>query len=77
MNKLDLIEKVKEKLGDQDHTEAVVDIIFRSMSDALISGENIEIHGFGSFCMGQEIASDRDEPSIIFDPVSKLDDPEN
>jgi len=51
MTKSDLIERVaarKEHVSKKD-TELVVNTIFDSMTEALRSGDRIEIRGFGSF----------------------------
>lgn len=50
MNKSDLIELVAEKSKiPKKRAEAVVNLVFDSMSQALIDGDRIEIRGFGSF----------------------------
>ncbi len=50
MTKSDLIEKLAEngKLPKKQ-AEAIVDLVFDSMVDAMKRGERIEIRGFGSF----------------------------
>ncbi len=51
MTKSGLIEKVAEKTPhiSKKDTEVVVNTIFDAMTEALKSGERIEIRGFGSF----------------------------
>ncbi len=50
MNKSDLIEKVVERSNlPRKRAEAVVNLIFDSMTEALVKDERIEIRGFGSF----------------------------
>jgi integration host factor beta subunit len=51
MTKSVLIEKVSEKVEGltRNQTEIVVDTVFESIKKALISGEKIEIRGFGNF----------------------------
>jgi len=50
MLKSDLIEKVAKELNmNRDLAQLVVNTIFDTMSEALSSGEGIEIRGFGSF----------------------------
>jgi len=50
MLKSDLINVLITKRGvTQKQAEAVIEIIFESMKDALCRGENIEIRGFGAF----------------------------
>lgn len=50
MNKSELIDRISEasKLP-RKRAEAVVNLIFDSMCDALVRGDRIEIRGFGSF----------------------------
>ena len=50
MNKSDLINTIAEQAKLQHKTaEEVVNLIFDSMSQELVSGGRIEIRGFGSF----------------------------
>ncbi|MEA5112535.1 MAG: HU family DNA-binding protein [Geobacteraceae bacterium] len=50
MNKCGLIEALAEKTDlTFKRSEAVINTIFNSMSDALHKGERIELRGFGSF----------------------------
>lgn len=51
MTKSVLIEKVSEKVEGltRNQTEIVVDTVFDSIKKALMSGEKIEIRGFGNF----------------------------
>lgn len=51
MTKSVLIEKVSEKIEGltRSQTEIVVDTVFDSIKKALMSGEKIEIRGFGNF----------------------------
>jgi integration host factor beta subunit len=51
MTKSVLIEKVSEKVGSltRKQTEIVVETVFDSIKEALVSGEKIEIRGFGNF----------------------------
>lgn len=50
MNKSELIEIISEKTKTtKKRAEDVVNLIFDSMTDALVKGERIEIRGFGSF----------------------------
>lgn len=49
MNKADLVNALKGNNGfTRQQAEKVVDIFFNSMSDALASGQRVEIRGFGS-----------------------------
>jgi len=51
MTKSDLIEKISEKVQNftKRDVEIIVDKIFDSIKDGLVSGDKIEIRGFGSF----------------------------
>ena len=50
MNKSELIQKVAERVNlPRKKAEEVVDLIFNSMSTALIRGGRVEIRGLGSF----------------------------
>lgn len=50
MTKSDLINTFAEKTNTPVKvSESVINVIFDSMTDALIDGEKIEIRGFGSF----------------------------
>ena len=51
MNKSDVVEKVAKRLPHitKRDTKLIVDITFKSMANALIKGEKIEIRGFGTF----------------------------
>ncbi|MDA8241132.1 MAG: integration host factor subunit beta [Nitrospiraceae bacterium] len=51
MTKSVLIEKVAEKIEGltRNQTEIVVDTVFDSIKKALMSGDKIEIRGFGNF----------------------------
>lgn len=50
MNKCGLIDALAERMGlPLKRSEAVINAIFNSISDALHDGERIELRGFGSF----------------------------
>lgn len=50
MNKSQLIEQISEKANiTKKKAETVVNIVFDSMVQALLSNDRIEIRGFGSF----------------------------
>jgi integration host factor subunit beta len=50
MNKLDLIKSVMEECQlSRNEAATVVDLFFESMSEALASGERVEIRGLCSF----------------------------
>jgi integration host factor subunit beta len=50
MNKSELVEILAERAKiTRKRAEAVVNLIFDSMTEALVKGDRIEIRGFGSF----------------------------
>ncbi|WP_305041031.1 HU family DNA-binding protein [Geoalkalibacter sp.] len=50
MNKSELVEKLASKKNlTYKKSEEIVNLIFNSMTDALIKSDRIEIRGFGSF----------------------------
>lgn len=50
MNKSELVLKVAEKLNlTRKKAEDVVELIFESMTNALLKGDRVEIRGLGSF----------------------------
>ena len=54
MNKLDLIEVLKEKEGmTKNEAAAVVNLFFDEMSDAMANGDRVEIRGLCSFYVKQ------------------------
>ncbi len=54
MNKSELIEALAEKKGIScKKAEEIVNTIFESMTSAMLSGERIEIRGFGSFVINE------------------------
>ena len=55
MTKRELIEKLAERIKDLSlkDSEIIVNTIFGSMTEALASGDRIEIRGFGSFQVKQ------------------------
>lgn len=54
MNKSELIETLATQYGfSLKKSEEVVNTIFDALTDALVSGERIEIRGFGSFVVNE------------------------
>ena len=52
MNKLELIQAVKERTGlSKQEARDVVKLFFDSFTEAMVNGERIEIRGFCSFFM--------------------------
>jgi len=54
MNKTDLIKSLTKEIGlPVRKAEKIVDKVFDTMSKSLVSGDRIEIRGFGSFTVKQ------------------------
>lgn len=50
MNKAGLVIQVSEKTGlSKKETEQVVNEIIQSITDALVNGDKVQLHGFGNF----------------------------
>lgn len=50
MTKSELIEQVAERIDvPKNRAEAIVNAVFESMKEALLSDDRIELRGFGSF----------------------------
>ncbi len=50
MNKIELIDKLRLSTGiTKPQAKEVIDVFFKSMTDALARGERVEIRGFCSF----------------------------
>ena len=50
MNKTDVISKVAESTGiSKKDTEAIVNEVFQTIIDSVVSGEKVQIAGFGIF----------------------------
>lgn len=64
MTKSELVDKVSEANAalTRKDSEAIVNIIFDSMGDALRSGEKVEIRGFGSFTVRERSAREARNP---------------
>jgi integration host factor beta subunit len=66
VTKSELVATISEKRNDlsKKDIEQVVNTIFKSMKDALIRGERIEIRGFGSFTVKDRDARIGRNPKI-------------
>ena len=64
MTKRELVEKLAERTKNlsQKDAELVVNTIFEAMTEALASGDRIEIRGFGSFQVKQRRAREGRNP---------------
>ncbi|MEE2961930.1 MAG: HU family DNA-binding protein [Myxococcota bacterium] len=76
MNKSDLIEVLSMESGlDRKTIDAVVNVVFSSMTDALVKGDRVEIRGFGSFACKEYEARHGRNPKTgapIHVPAKKL-----
>ena len=64
MTKSELVDKLVETNGilTRKESEAIISIVFDSMSEALKSGEKVEIRGFGSFTIRDREAREARNP---------------
>ena len=64
MTKSELIEKLAEVNGtlNRKESELLVNIVFDSMSEALRTGDKVEIRGFGSFTVRERDAREARNP---------------
>ena len=54
MNKLELVEALREEAGiTKNEAEVVVNMVFDEMSNAMANGDRVEIRGFCSFYVKQ------------------------
>ncbi|MBE0501127.1 MAG: integration host factor subunit beta [Desulfuromonadales bacterium] len=76
MTKSELVEKLStnaEGLNKKD-AEVVVNTIFNSIGDALVSGDRVEIRGFGSFSIRERDAREARNPKsgeVVSIPAKK------
>ncbi len=50
MTKAELVERVSADINlTKKHTEVIINILFKSITDALSHGDKVELRGFGSF----------------------------
>lgn len=64
MTKSELIEKVVQAHGmlNMKVSEVVVNTVFDSIEEALVSGDKVEIRGFGSFTIRERLGRDARNP---------------
>jgi integration host factor subunit beta len=64
MTKSELVDKLVESNGilTRKESEAIVSLVFDSMSEALKEGEKVEIRGFGSFTVRDREAREARNP---------------
>ena len=54
MNKLELVEALREEAGiTKNEAEVVVNMVFEEMSNTMANGDRVEIRGLCSFCVKQ------------------------
>jgi integration host factor subunit beta len=76
MTKSELVEKLStnaDGLNKKD-AEVVVNTIFNSIGDALVSGDRVEIRGFGSFSIRERDAREARNPKsgeVVSIPAKK------
>ena len=69
MNKLELIEALREEAGiTKNEAEVVVNMVFDEMSNAMANGDRVEIRGFAHFMLN----SIRHTRAGIRKPAKKL-----
>lgn len=56
LDRNDIIEKVAAKGYTKKDAKVILDDIFEVITEALADGEDVKLHGFGTFCV-REIAS--------------------
>ncbi|PWU15746.1 MAG: integration host factor subunit alpha [Bdellovibrio sp.] len=50
MTKADIVERVYEKIGfSKKEASELVEMVFKSLKDVLVSGQKVKISGFGNF----------------------------
>jgi integration host factor subunit beta len=76
MNKIDIVNELSEKINlNQKVAKVVVDTIIDSIKKAIVSGERVEIRGFGSFSLRSYKAYRGRNPKngeIVDVPVKRL-----
>lgn len=77
MTKSELVEKIVERnsMLTRKESEMIINIVFDSMSEALQSGDKVEIRGFGSFTVRERGAREARNPKsgeIVDIPAKKV-----
>ena len=49
--KKDLIERLSRKGYTKKDSETIIDDVFDSIMEIMASGESVQLHGFGTFCV--------------------------
>ena len=65
MVKKDIVKKIAEKHGDftQKEIGMIIDECFDAIQESLVSGEKVQIYGFGTFDIKENAARERKIPS--------------
>jgi integration host factor subunit beta len=76
MTKAELVERVAEKINlTKKQTEAIVNILLDSVTEALSEGDKVELRGFGSFRTRQRNPREGRNPKTgdaVFIPAKKV-----
>ncbi|MDA2917433.1 MAG: integration host factor subunit beta [bacterium] len=76
MTKAELVEKVAERIDlTKKHTEVIVNTVFQSITEALASGDKVELRGFGSFRVRHRDSREGRNPktgATVFIPAKKV-----
>ncbi|MEE8219829.1 MAG: integration host factor subunit beta [bacterium] len=76
MTKAELVEKVAERIDlTKKQTEVIVNTVFQSITEALASGDKVELRGFGSFRVRHRDSREGRNPktgATVFIPAKKV-----
>jgi integration host factor subunit beta len=76
MTKAELVERVAEKVHlTKKQTEAIVNILLNSITEALSKGDKVELRGFGSFRIRQRNPREGRNPKsgdAVFIPAKRV-----
>lgn len=77
MTKSELVEKIVERnsMLTRKESEMIINIVFDSMTEALQSGDKVEIRGFGSFTVRERGAREARNPKsgeVVDIPAKKV-----
>jgi len=76
MTKSEMAEKLAEKIQvNKQQAEQIIDIVTRSIIEALADGDKVEIRGFGSFRVRHRAAKEGRNPKTgekVFVPPKKV-----
>lgn len=77
MTKSELVEKIVERntMLTRKESEMIINIVFDSMTEALQTGDKVEIRGFGSFTVRERAAREARNPKsgeVVDIPAKKV-----